>query len=323
MGEPASVEGHVPFRGFRTWYRVVGEGEAPGRSPVLVLHGGPGTGHDYLEPLVALAASGRRVVYYDQLGCGRSDHPHDPSLWSVGLFVEEVAAVRAALGLSRVHLLGQSWGGMLALEVALARHPGLVSLVLADSLASVPIWTAEMNRLRGELPAEVREVLARHEAAGTTGSPEYQEAVMVFYRRHLCRLDPFPGCVERTFANLAADPEVYNTLWGPSEFYATGRLKGWDVTPRLGEIRLPTLVLSGRFDEATPAIAEALRLGIAGSERVTFEESSHMPHVEETDRFLSVVGDFLARAEERAQAEAPRPGSRVGRAAGPGDDPRP
>lgn len=300
MAEPTPAEGHVSFRGFRTWYRVVGEGEAPGRDPVLVLHGGPGTGHDYLEPLAALAASGRRVVFYDQLGCGRSDHPHDPSLWNVGLFVEEVAAVREALGLSRVHLLGQSWGGMLALEVTLAKHPGLVSLVLASSLASVPLWIAETNRLRGQLPPEVRETLTRHEAAGTTDSTEYQEAVMVFYRRHVCRLDPFPECLERSFANLAADPEVYNTLWGPSEFHATGRLKEWDVTPRLGEVRLPTLVLSGRFDEATPAVVEAIQRGIAGSESVTFEESSHMPHVEEPERFLSVVEAFLARVEGRA-----------------------
>ena len=300
MGEPTSAEGYVSFRGFRTWYRVVGEGEAPGRDPVLVLHGGPGTGHDYLEPLAALAASGRRVVFYDQLGCGRSDHPHDPSLWNVGLFVEEVAAVREALGLSRIHLLGQSWGGMLALEVTLAKHPGLVSLVLASSLASVPLWIAETNRLRGQLPPEVRETLTRHEAAGTTDSTEYQDAVMVFYRRHVCRLDPFPECLERSFANLAADPEVYNTLWGPSEFHATGRLKEWDVTPRLGEVRLPTLVLSGRFDEATPAVVEAIQRGIAGSESVTFEESSHMPHVEEPERFLSVVEAFLARVEGRA-----------------------
>lgn len=300
MNERTSAEGYVPFRGFRTWYRVVGDGEAPGRDPVLVLHGGPGTGHDYLEPLAALAAFGRRVVFYDQLGCARSDHPHDPSLWSVDLFVEEVDAVRAALGLSRVHLLGQSWGGMLALEVALANPPGLVSLVLASALASVPLWIAEANRLRGQLPPEVRETLDRHEAAGTTDSAEYQEAVMAFYRRHVCRLDPFPECVERSFASLAADPEVYNTLWGPSEFHATGRLKEWDVTSRLGEIRLPTLVLAGRFDEATPAVVEAIRRGIAGSESFTFEESAHMPHVEEPARFLDVVEAFLARVEGRA-----------------------
>jgi proline-specific peptidase len=299
MGKQTTAEGHVSFRGFRTWYRVVGEGEAPGRDPVLVLHGGPGTGHDYLEPLSALADSGRRIVFYDQLGCGRSDHPHDPSLWSVDLFVEEVAAVRAALGLSRVHLLGQSWGGMLALEVALAKHPGLVSLVLASALASVPLWMAETSLLRDQLPSDVRETLARHEAAGTTDAAEYQEAVMAFYRRHVCRLDPFPECVERSFASLAADPEVYNTLWGPSEFHATGRLKEWDVTQRLGEIRLPTLVLAGRFDEATPAVVAAIQRGIAGSESVTFDESAHMPHVEEPARFLEVVEAFLARVEKR------------------------
>ena len=190
-GRPVA-EGFVPFRGFRTWYRVVGAPEEPGKAPVLVLHGGPGASHDYLEPLAALAGSGRRVVFYDQLGCGRSDRPHDPSLWTVGLFVEELAAVRSALGLSRVHLLGQSWGGMLAMEAALSLAPGLVSLVLADAPASMDLWVSEANRLRAGLPPEVQAVLRRHEEAGTTNAAEYQDAAMVFTRRHVCRIDPFP-----------------------------------------------------------------------------------------------------------------------------------
>ena len=165
------AEGFVPFRGYRTWYRVAGEGEEPGKLPLLCLHGGPGGTHDYLEPLEGMAETGRRTIFYDQLGCGRSDLPDDPSLWTVELFVDEVRAVREALGLERVHLFGNSWGGMLAMEYALTRPPGLASLVLASAPASIPQWIEETGRLRAQLPAEVQEVLDRHEAAGTTDDP--------------------------------------------------------------------------------------------------------------------------------------------------------
>jgi proline-specific peptidase len=290
-------EGFVSFRGYKVWYRVVGDGETPGKSPLLCLHGGPGATHDYLEPLEETAATGRRVIFYDQLGAGNSDHPHNPSLWTVPLFVEELGVVREALGLERVHILGQSWGGMLGMEYALTQPPGLASLIVADSPASMPQWVAEANRLRAELPSDVQEKLLQHEAAGTTDDPAYQEAVLVFYGRHLCRLDPWPDCLNRSFEKLAEDPEVYNTMNGPSEFHVIGVIKDWDIVNRLGEIRVPTLVISGRYDEATPAIAGTVHRGIPGSEWILFENSAHMPHLEETERYLRVLTSFLDRVE--------------------------
>lgn len=297
-----SREGFISFDGYKVWYRVVGSGEQDGKSPLLCLHGGPGVPHDYLEPLEAVAATGRRVIFYDQLGVGNSDHPDDPSLFTVELYLQELGAVRRELGLERVHLLGQSWGGMLALEYALARPEGLLSLTLADTPASMPQWSAETNRLRALLPPEVRQILDRHEAAGTTGEPAYQEAMMVFYRRHVCRLDPWPRCLERTFEKMAEAPLVYLTLVGPREFHVTGTLKDWDVTGRLGEIEAPTLVLGGRHDEATPAITATVQRGIPGARRVIFENSSHMPHLEEPELYLRVLGGFLAEVEGRAPA---------------------
>ena len=147
------------------------------------------------------------------------------------------------------------------------------------------------------MPEEVQATLLKHEDAGTTDSPEYVEAVMVFYGRHVCRVDPLPEYVQRSFAQIDADPEVYHTMNGPSEFFVVGKLKPWDITPRLGEISVPTLVLSGRYDEATPLIAETVQRGIPGAEWVLFEESSHMPHAEETERYLEVVDEFLTRVE--------------------------
>jgi L-proline amide hydrolase len=290
-----TTEGRIPYAGAETWYQIVGAGEDDGRLPVLILHGGPGGTHDYLEPMGGLAHTGRRVIFYDQIGCGKSPHPSDPSKWTVQLFIDEVDAVREALGLDRIHLLGQSWGGMLAMEYMLTRPAGIESVIICDSPASIPLWIAESDRLRLELPADVQETLTRHEQAGTTDSEEYEAATQVYYDRHVCRLLPYPDYVARSFNQLPN--EVYLTMYGPNEFFATGTLKEWDVTPRLGEIDRPTLVISGRYDEATPLIARAVHEGIPGSEWVLFEQSSHVPHVEETERFLEVVGEWLERQD--------------------------
>lgn len=299
--EVSTKEGFVSFKGYKIWYRIVGDHEDHGKLPLLCLHGGPGATHDYLEPLEAMVATARRVIFYDQLGSGNSDHPHNPSLWTVPLFVEELGVVRQALGLERVHILGQSWGGMLGMEYALTQPSGLASLFIADSPASMPQWVAEANRLRADLPSDVQETLLKHEAAGTTDDSAYQEAVLVFYRRHLCRLDPWPDCLNRTLDKLSQDPEVYNTMNGPSEFHVIGVIKDWDIVNRLGEIHVPTMVLSGRYDEATPLIAETVHHGISGSEWVLFENSSHCPHLEETEQYLRVVTDFLDRVESQTQ----------------------
>ena len=293
------AEQFIPFRGYRTWSGVAGSIANSRGLPLLCLHGGPGVPHDLLTPITQLADQGRAVIVYDQLGCGRSDHPQDPSLWSVDLFVEEVAAVREALGLERIHLLGQSWGGMLALETVLRGARGIEGLVLADSPVSIPQWISETNRLRSLLPAEVQEVLNQHEAAGTTESPEYERAMLLYYRRHVCRLDPWPPEMLAAVKALEENPQVYNALWGANEFSCTGALSDWSVMERLGEITNPTLVLGGRFDEATPTITEAAHRAIAGSEWVIFENSAHLPQLEEPERYRQVLQDFLCRHDPR------------------------
>jgi proline-specific peptidase len=291
------TEGRIPYAGGETWYRIVGAGEEPGKLPLLCLHGGPGALHDYLEPLGELAATGRRVVFYDQIGCGRSWIEKPADFWTVELFVREVQAVRDVLGLDRVHLFGSSWGGMLAMEYALTKPDGLASLVLSSSPASIPQWEAETGRLRRELPPEIQAVLDQHEAAGTLDSPEYEAASMVFYKRHVCRVDPFPDWVQRSFAGIAEHPDVYMHMQGPNEFVITGTLKAWDITDRLDEIDVRTLITAGAHDEFTPVQARALHAGIRGSELVTFEDSSHMQFTEEPERYRELVAGFLDRVE--------------------------
>jgi len=293
-------EGRIAFGGSETWYRVVGDAHEPGKLPLLCLHGGPGATWHHMEPYQQLA-EGRRAIFYDQIGCGNSPvtTPHDPSMFTFDLFVREVAAVREALDLPRVILFGHSWGGMLAMLYALQRPEGLEGMIIQSSPASVPFWLAELDRIRGELPAEVESTLRRHEGAGTTDSPEYEEAMMVFYRRHVCRVE-WPGFVQRTFEGLLANPEVYYALNGPSEFHVIGPLKDYDIVDRLGEIDVPTLVISGRHDELTPATVEQVHRGIEGAEWLLLEDSSHMAQAEQPEELLSAVRAFLARVEGAA-----------------------
>jgi len=261
-----------------------------------VLHGGPGATHDYLTPIAELSDTGRAVVLYDQLGNGNSTHfpERGADFWTVDLFVRELANLIDHLGLGgRYHVLGQSWGGFLAQEHAITQPAGLRSLVLSNTAASFPDFVAEANRLRTELPREVEATLKRHEEAGTTDDPEYEEAAMVFYRRHLCRLDPWPPELIESFGWIDKDPTVYHTMNGPSEFHVVGSLKGWDITDRLHEITTPTLLVSGRHDEATPLIVGQIHERIPGAQWTIFEESSHMPHVEEPEAFLDRVAAFL------------------------------
>jgi L-proline amide hydrolase len=291
-------EGVVHWDAGWTWYRIVGDLRDADRAPLVILHGGPGAPHDYLEPLSKLTdLTGRACVFYDQLGCGRSQHlPDAPQeLWSPELYCRELDALLAHLELSeRYHVLGQSWGGMLAMEHALRQPPGLCSMVVANSPASIALWVEEANRLRQLLPADVQHTLARHEAAGTTDSEEYQQAMMRFYERHLCRIVPFPAPLQRTFDLLEEDPTVYHTMNGPSEFHVIGTLRDWDITPRLNEIRVPVLVISGEHDEATPAVVRPLVEATPNVRWELFDGASHSTHLEQPDRFLRLVTDFLA-----------------------------
>jgi len=284
-------EGKINVDGYHIWYRCVGNNGIP----LLTLHGGPGAGHDYLEPLERLT-SNRPVIFYDQLGCGKSDQPDDRSLWQIERFVAEVDTVRQTLGLEQVHLLGQSWGGWLAIEYMLSHPQGIVSLVLASTSASIPQFVAEAKRLITELPREIYQTLERYEARGDYHHPDYEAAVLEFYKRHVCRLDPWPDPLLRTAANLNNNV-VYETMNGPSEFIVNGNLKDWDRTDRLGEIRVPTLITVGRYDELTPTCAETIHQGISNSQMVIFEKSSHMAHLEEEDSYLEVVADFMGNIE--------------------------
>ena len=295
MTSISSREGRAGFGAYETWYRISGDLGA-GKPPVVILHGGPGVAHNYVDSYKLLALQGRAVIHYDQIGCGNSTllPEKGADFWTPQLFIDELENLVDHLGIRPAfHVLGQSWGGMLGAEYGVTRPKGLKSLTVANSPASMKLWVEEANRLRADMPVEIQDALNRHEKAGTTSDPEYQQATMAFYERHVCRVVPFPPEVTETFEQVARNPTVYNVMNGPNEFFVIGTLKTWSIIDRLPAIEVPTLIISGRHDEATPATVQPYKDGIKGSRWEIFEHSSHMPHVEEKEKCMQVVGAFL------------------------------
>ena len=288
--EPSS-EGYVSVPGGRVWYQIFGAGDAV---PLVALHGGPGSTHFGMEPLMALSDE-RPVILYDQLGCGKSDRPEDTNLWRIERFVEELATLRKQLGLERFHILGHSWGATLAMDYFLSHPQGIVSIVFSSPCLSVSRWVDDCNDLRRQLPQDVQAILDKHEKAGTTDSDEYAEASEVFLRRHVTRLDPLPEALVK--GREGRGDSVYETMWGANEFYMTGNLAGYDRSENLKDIDVPTLFSCGRADEATPQTTEWFHSLTPGSEFVVYENSAHMPQFEESERYISVVREFIKRAE--------------------------
>ncbi|HEX9633444.1 MAG TPA: proline iminopeptidase-family hydrolase [Gemmatimonadales bacterium] len=286
-------EGYLDVAGGKVWYRIAGSGTA---TPLLLLHGGPGAPGYYLKPFAALADE-RPVIFYDQLGAGRSDPITDTTLLTVDRFVAELAAVRGALGLDDVHILGHSWGTMLATDYLLTKPTGVRSVIFASPAISIPRWLADADTLLMTMPDSIQEAVARHEAAGTFEDPEYQAAVMAFYERYLGRKLPWSADVDSTFAQFSTT--VYGYMWGPSEFTGTGTLRDYDRTDRLGEITIPTLFTTGRYDEARPGTVEYYRSLVPGAELAILENSAHLTMQDEPEENVRIVREFLRRVEGR------------------------
>jgi proline-specific peptidase len=287
--------GMIDVPGGRVWFRRLGAG---GKLPLLVLHGGPGAASYYLEPFAERMSRSRPVVVWDQLGCGRSEWPDDPSLWTLDRSCAEVDEVRRQLGLEHCHLLGQSWGGWLLIEYFARGTGGVQGLVLASTSASMPEFVAAAHRLIEQMPEPWRGTLIRLGEQEAYDDPAYEEAVMEFYRRHLCRLDPWPRAVVDSLSQM--NNQIYLTMNGPTEFDVIGPLGVWDRVADLGRIRIPTLVTVGRYDEITPSCAQTIVDGIEGARLEIFEESAHMAHEEEPERYAAVVSAFLDGVDARS-----------------------
>ena len=275
-------------------HRIVAYSYGSGDEVVFLLNGGPGLPCNYLRDAHSfLACHGYRVVAFDQLGCGASDRPTDPALWTIGRYVEETETVRTTLGLGKVHLIGHSWGGWLAIDYALTYPDALKTLILEDTAADLPHLLAEMHRLRASLGPETVEMLLAHEADATYDHPEYQAAITLLNHRHVCRLPVWPAPLTASLTDWNMGP--YMTMQGPNEFLYIGNLKDWDRTADLPRIACPSLITVGRHDEITPACALRMKQGLKNVELVVFQNSSHMPFYEEPAAYDAALLAFLAK----------------------------
>lgn len=282
-------EGFIPVTGGNVWYRKTGDGDG---IPLLVLHGGPGGSSKDSDPILQLGDE-RPVIHYDQLGCGKSDRPNDLSLWTVERYVEELGQVRTALGLNEVHILGHSWGTMLAAAYLLDKPTGVRSVIFSSPCHSAQMWERDQREYLKDFPKETQEIIERSEREETTDSPEYHQAMIQFYERHVCRLLPWP---QKMLDDMKKNNhQIYGYMWGASEFTVTGTLRDFDVTDRLNEIEIPSLFTCGRFDEATPKTTEYYASLVPGAEYHVFENSAHMPGVEEPQAFANKMREFLNR----------------------------
>lgn len=281
-------EGFIQVPGGKVWYRIVGA-DKPG-IPLLALHGGPGMPSNYMSPLKELADE-RPVIFYDQLGCGRSDHPNDTTLWTIPRFVEELKAVRTALGYKEVHLLGHSWGTTLAFNYLLTKPAGVRSVIMSGPAISIVRFRHDVDSMIAMLPDSLIKAIRTNEKAGTTTAPAYMAASQVFYDRHVIRTKPLPADVESTFTNVGQ--QVYNTMNGPTEFTVVGSFKDYDGTPRLNELKLPIMWMAGEFDETSPAAARDFQRMTPGSEFVELKGAGHLTMWDARTTYLAEVRRFI------------------------------
>ncbi len=245
------------------------------RPPLVMIHGGPGGSHAAFLDALALSDE-RAVILYDQLDSGRSDHPGDPANWTVPRFVDEVAAVRAALGIRRWHVLGHSWGGTIALEYGARRPRGLASLILASPLVSTRSWLADAAILRGALPAATRATLARCETPAAPPAGACDAATDLFYKAYNRREAPADGLIAYRAGFDSFNRRLYETMWGKSEFVSTGTLAAYDGEPLLARLDgRRTLFMAGQYDEARPATVLGFAARVPGSQFAGIAGAAH------------------------------------------------
>lgn len=293
-GSPVTIrEGYLPFEGHQTYYRIVGE-KTGDKKPLILLHGGPGSTHNYFEVLDDFAREdGRELIMYDQIGCGNSYLEGHPELWNAETWVRELKALREHLGIEECHLLGQSWGGMLLLEyICNHAHDGVKSIILSSTLPSSQLWGEEQHRMIAELPAEMQEAIRLADESGDYSGEAYAAAEAEFMLRHASGpvTDDTPECVRR---EKKSGREAYVVGWGPNEFTPMGTLKDYDVTAQLKDIRESSLIISGGNDLCTPYIAKTMFDGIPDSRWELFRTCRHCCFVEDTPRYTALLKEWL------------------------------
>ncbi len=290
------TEGYMPFMGRETYYRTVGERTE--KAPLILLHGGPGSTHNYFEVLDGLAEEdGRMLVMYDQIGCGNSYLDGHPELWRAETWVNELVALREHLELDTCHLLGQSWGGMLLLTyICDHAHSGVKSCILSSTLPASSMWGIEQARMIRELPEEYQNAIKIATETGDYSDELYQRAEDEYMLRHAAGVpnESSPECLKR---KKRSGRESYITAWGPNEYTPTGTLKDYDVTEKLKDIKEPCLVINGGNDLCTPYIAKFMYDRIPDSKWELFRDCRHMCFAEDTEHYKALIKDWMNKRD--------------------------
>jgi len=285
-------EGFVHLKDGKVWYRIVGEGD---KTPLLLLHGGPGATSYYLNPMAAISQD-RPVIFWDQLGCGRSDTNISKELMTVESFVEQLEEFRGALGLKEFYLYGHSWGTMLGLDYYLKYPDAVKALIMASPALSVKRWTEDANVLISKLPDSIQTIIAEHTEMGSFHATDYQHAVGIYYQAYLARKMPWSADLDSAFSNI--NQELYEYMWGPSEFTATGNLKNYERIDRLNEIKVPTLFTTGEFDEAIPATVQDFQSLVPDSQLKVITNAAHITMHDNPEENNAVISEFLNGLEK-------------------------
>lgn len=286
-------EKYIPFREYQTYVRIVKEDDQDS-APILLLHGGPGSTHNYFEVLDPLARQ-RPVISYDQLGCGNSYVDHHPGLWTLSTWMEELDNVIKSLHLTRFHLLGQSWGGMLALAYALQQPQGLQSLILSSTLSSSQLWGREQHRMLKYMTKEEQDAITKAEETGNWQDEMAQKAIARYMKLHCADIkDNDPECLRR---EKRSGTESYMTAWGPNELTPQGTLKDFDVTDKLCEIKVPCMIISGTDDLCTPLIAKTMYDHLPYARWELFANARHMVFAEYTEKYLQLLADWCQETD--------------------------
>lgn len=287
-----SGEGYIDVTGGKVWYRIVGSGD---KTPIILLHGGPGFTSYYLNPMAELGKD-RPVIFFDQLGCGRSETEMDSTMMTIENYVEQLEQLRNSLGIEDFYLYGHSWGTMLGMDYYLKYPKNIKALILASPVLSASRWSEDAEVLIAKLPDSIQSAIKTSKDSSAYDTPEYEHAVGVYWDNFVIRKLPWDANIDSTFNGV--NNNIYAYMWGPSEFMPTGTLADYERTDVLGQVKIPTLYVCGEFDEAPPTTLEYFQSLTPGSKLAIIENAAHVTMHDNPERNNEVIRNFLKELEK-------------------------
>jgi proline iminopeptidase len=278
-----SRSGYIKSKYGKIWYKILGKKGIP----IICINGGPGGAHDYLEPLEELSKE-NQLIFYDSLGCGRSDQLKDKSLWTIEYFVEELGIIVKQLSLTKYYILGHSWGTAVAVSFAAKNNKCLKAVILSDPFLNTKIWEKDAIKLIKKLPKSMQSAINIFKNNGKE-NVNYRRAAKEYYYRFVFRMNPLPKAIKISKSNK----KMYNYMWGSKEYISTGTLKNLDLLEDVKKIKIPVLLLCGKYDEATPSTVNYFKNLFSNARIKVFKNGAHFPFFTDKKEYLDTVSDFI------------------------------